>query len=217
MPLFADGISKYLISKSIEVEIWTSGRKGGFFLSLSKWVQYFDQFIVFPLVVRFKLLTERPGVLYVFSDQALGPWVPMVSKLPHVIHCHDLMALKSALGKISENPTSFTGRVYQKFIRRGFQKGKHFISISNQTQEDLIRFGGIDKERSDVVYNGLNFPYRQQDRNAAFQMIFLAGILSEDTGCLLHVGGGQWYKNTHGIIKIYSEYCHKVDTPKPLV
>jgi len=89
---------------------------------------------------------------------ALGPWVPVVRDRPHVVHVHDLLALRSALGEIPENPTSITGRIYQRYIRRGFQKARHFVSISRKTQADLHRVGGVSAITSEVVYNGLNFP-----------------------------------------------------------
>ena len=33
---------------------------------------------------------------------------------------------------------------------------------------------------------------------------------------LLHVGGGQWYKNLPGVIHLYAHYAAQVDTPLPL-
>ena len=97
--------------------------------------------------------------LFVFCDQALGPWVPLVSDRPHVVHVHDLLALRSALGDVPENRTALPGRIYQRYIRRGFRQARHFICISRKTSEDLRRFGGIFGSDVDVVYNGLNHPY----------------------------------------------------------
>jgi glycosyltransferase involved in cell wall biosynthesis len=220
MPRFAKMIADYLEKQGISYNIWTPEP---FFYKLAskskltKWLGYLDQYIVFPLKVRLRLIKEPKDTLFVFCDQALGPWVPLVADRPHVIHCHDFMALKSSLGLHLENPTSSTGKLYQKFIRRGFEKGKNFISISNRTKDDLYKYSKIKADKSEVVYNGLNYHYKQQERHEAFQRIILAGVMTEDTGCLLHVGAGQWYKNTEGIIKLYAQYCTKVTKALPLI
>jgi len=44
--------------------------------------------------------SQAKDTLFVFCDQALGPWVPVVRDRPHVVHVHDLLALRSALGEI---------------------------------------------------------------------------------------------------------------------
>src|SRR5262245_46794200 len=84
--------------------------------SVKKWLGYVDQYIVFPNQIKKKLKTYPKDTLFVFTDQALGPWVPVVAGRPHVIHCHDFMALRSSLGEIQENPTSWTGKQYQALI-----------------------------------------------------------------------------------------------------
>lgn len=188
---------------------------------LSKWAGYIDQYILFPRWVRKQLKKQASDILYVFADQALGPWVPLVNHLPHVVHVHDLLALRSALGDIPENPTSFTGKVYQNYIRHGFRQAKHFISISNKTRDDLHRFGRASDKSSVVVYNGLNYPYAPMSSEQALDCLLHAGLPATPNGMLLHLGGSQWYKNLAGVIALYGEYvrlhCAQSDTaPLPL-
>jgi len=171
---------------------------------LAKWAGYVDQYIAFPRELRPRLAQDPEDTLYVFCDQALGPWVPLVAGRPHVVHCHDLLALRSALGQVPENPTSITGRAYQRYIRAGFRQARHFISISARTRDDLHRFGAVDALTSEVVYNGLNFDYRRLEPQAAAQVLQAAGLRVGAAGFLLHVGGGQWYKNTAGVLAIYA-------------
>ena len=108
----------------------------------SKWAGYIDQYILFPRWVRKQLKKQSAGTLYVFADQALGPWVPLVKHLPNVVHVHDLLALRSALGYIPENPTSLTGKLYQRYIRRGFKQAKHFTyvnTVAPSSKEGIIQ------------------------------------------------------------------------------
>ncbi len=176
---------------------------------LSKWAGYVDQYLLFPRLMRSAMRNDPPDTLYVFCDQALGPWIPNAAHRPHVVHCHDLLALRSALGDVPENPTSFTGRVYQRYIRRGFRHARHFISISQKSRADLHSFGEIRPVTSEVVYNGLNYPFRPLSPDAARQVLRQAGLEPGLNGCLLHIGGGQWYKNSVGVIRLYASYVHQ--------
>ena len=180
---------------------------------LAKWFGYFDQYIIFPLLVKVRLFWTPKDVLFVFCDQALGPWVPLVKNRTHIIHAHDLLALRSALGLIPENKTSFSGVIYQKYIRRGFSKGKNFISVSNKTREDLHVHGNVNPDVSEVVYNGLNFPYQRTPRHQAIEILKANGLNVPEAGFLLHVGGSQWYKNSVGVITLYGEYLRSGGRP----
>ena len=172
----------------------------------AKWAGYIDQFVLFPRAQRRAITADPPETLYVFCDQALGPWVPLVRARPHVVHCLDLLALRSALGLIPENPTSWTGRLYQRFIRAGFRHGRHFIAISEKSREDLHRFGGLQPQTSEVVYLGQNYPYSALPRDVALQRLAIAGLHVPQCGLVLHVGGGQWYKNSTGVVALYAHY-----------
>ncbi len=174
---------------------------------LAKWAGYVDQYLLFPPRMRAAMRQDPADTLYVFCDQALGPWVPNAAARPHVVHCHDLLALRSALGDIPENPTSFTGRLYQRYIRAGFRQARHFISISKRTRSDLQAFAGAPEGLSEVVYNGLNYPFRPLEPAVARALLAAAGLPADERGCLLHVGGGQWYKNTAGVVHLYAAHA----------
>jgi len=219
MPRFARMLQEAYLARGHQVAFWSPSSRCHKLLShtrLAKWAGYVDQYILFPLEVRWKLRTQPTATLFVFCDQALGPWVPLVKRRPHVVHAHDLLALRSALGSIPENPTSASGRIYQQFIRRGFQTAQRFICISEKTKKDLQDFGHIAPERCDVAYNGLNYPYQPMPVAEAKQQLQKAGLPATTEGMLLHVGGNQWYKNTDGIIHLYAQYAKSQAHPLPL-
>lgn len=188
------------------VHRWASNAALPALARLAKWAGYVDQFILFPGEQRRAIAADPPDTLYVFCDQALGPWVPLVRDRPHVVHCLDLLALRSALGLIPENPTSWTGRLYQRYIRAGFRHGRHFIAISAKSREDLHRYGGLRPQTSEVVYLGQNHPYQAVPRDTAVERLAAVGLCAPATGLLLHVGGGQWYKNSAGVLAMYAHY-----------
>ena len=219
MPRFARMLEDAYHARGHQVKVWSPQAKAYALLPkgrLSKWAGYIDQYILFPLWVRQQLKTQPANTLYVFCDQALGPWVPLVKSKPHVVHVHDLLALRSALGDIPENPTQWSGRVYQRYIRQGFKQAKHFISISKKTRDDLHHFGEVSPVTSEVVYNGLNYPYAPMLQSDAIAVLKQAGLPVKPEGMLLHLGGSQWYKNLAGVVRLYIEYAKSEAKPLPL-
>jgi len=184
---------------------------------LKKWLGYIDQYLIFPAEVKKRIKNLSSKTLFVFTDHALGPWVPLVADRPHVIHCHDFLAQRSANDEIEEHRTSNIGKAYQKIIRKGYSQGKYFISVSKKTREDLHTFLNRTPIISEVVYNGLNRTFAPGDvKKIRSAMSHETGInLTE--GYLLHVGGNQWYKNRIGVIEIYNTWRENYQINLPLL
>ena len=185
--------------------------------SLKKWMGYIDQFLVFPRQVKQKIKKSPPDTVFVFTDHALGPWVPLVASRKHIIHCHDFLAQKSAAGTIPQNVTGWSGKKYQAFIRNGYSKGKNFISISHHTQDDLHHFLQRKPVISEVIYNAVNPFYRVVNKADALQKLEKKTSIALQNGFLLHVGGNQWYKNRTGVVQLYSKWRKQYSTPIPLL
>lgn len=220
MPRFAAMLSEGMKERGHEVEIWSPQPKF-FKLSsigpLKKWLGYIDQFVVFPSELKKRLKRYPPDTLFVFADHALGPWVPLVKDRNHVIHCHDFLAQRSARKEITENPTGFTGRVYQNFIWRGYSKGKNFISVSNKTDQELLQFLAAEPQLHEVVYNGLNRPFEILDAIEARVLMSKITGLDLSEGYILHIGGNQWYKNRLGVIEVYESWRKLSNNKLPLL
>jgi len=220
MPRYANMLLKGMIDKGHQVEVWSPKArfyKLAFMKNLEKWLGYIDQYIVFPLEIKWKLLQSSKDTLFVFADQALGPWVPFVKNRKHVVHCHDFLALKSALGMIPENPTSFSGKQYQNYIRNGFSKGKYFISISKKTQQDLHELHKGEILSSSVCYNGLNRPFEALSPTESRSLLEAKLKISLSDGYIMHIGGNQYYKNRKGVVEIYDSWRNINDKKIPLI
>ena len=222
MPRFARMLSNGMAERGHSVDVWFPLpvlSKLSQNLFIKKWLGYVDQYVIFPRRLR-KLLKQVPAdTLFIFTDQALGPWVPLVTDRPHVIHCHDFIALQSALGEIPENRTGWTGTQYQKLIRRGFSAGKNFISVSNKTRLDLHRFLPAPPAISEVVYNGLHRAFYPENLVTARNAFSKRTNTDLNSGYVLHVGGNIWYKNKLGVIEIYDAWraISKVSLPLVLI
>ena len=221
MPRFAGMIVDGMRERGHRAEIWrpvdclsaSSMARGG----MRKWLGYADDYLLFPRVLQYGLLRLRKEgrqPMVVCADQALGMLVPSFRDMPHVIHCHDFLAQRSVLGEFGENPTGWSGRIYQKLIRRGYRRGGAFLSISEATQQDLHRFLGSAPEFSEVVYNGLNAHYAPMEREEAWSVF--RPHAGEDVRAILHVGGNQWYKNRAGAVAIYQALFERDPNPPVL-
>ncbi|MVN77243.1 glycosyltransferase [Hymenobacter sp. HMF4947] len=220
MPRFARMLADGMQQRGHQVEMWAPQSR--FFKlpvsgSLKKWLGYIDQYLLFPVEVRKRLKAHTSDSLFVFTDQALGPWVPLVADRPHVIHCHDFMAQHSALGKIPGNSTSWTGRHYQDMIRKGYSRGKNFISVSNKTRVDLQESLLSVPSHSEVVYNGLNSSLKFYEPSLARETFGKKIALELTSGYLLHVGGNQWYKNRKGVVQLYEAWRALSNSKLPLI
>ena len=209
MPRFAQMLADGMRARGHEVAIWAPEAMFSRLpapRSLKKWLGYVDQYLVFPSAVRRRLRQYPATTLFSFTDQALGPWVPLLRGRPRVVHCHDFLAQRSMLGEIPENPPGWSGQQYQTYIRRGYAEGQHFISVSQRTQEDLHRFLPAPPQRSDVVYNGLNQSFAPQNVAAVRAQLSQQTGVDLAAGYLLHVGGNHFYKNRVGVVEIYNAW-----------
>jgi glycosyltransferase involved in cell wall biosynthesis len=184
---------------------------------ISKWLSYFDQFILFRLQLWCLARSLAPRTLCVFSDQALGPWIPALKQHPHVVHVHDLLALQAAQGRQPFHHLSLSGRLYQRWIRSGFRQARYFLSVSAATQQALTAELQQQPRLNAVLLNPL--PPRFRSVPPAEAAAELAAAIPElgATTFLLHIGT-VWYKNRQGVLAIWEQLCSlTTSTPPALV
>lgn len=210
MDRFAAMIREGMRERGHEVQLWTppavlvrlSTRPG-----LRKWLGYVDQYLLFPAWAWWRLRREGAGALAVLTDHSLGMWMWLLHRRPHVIHCHDFIAQRTAAGEFPGRQLSASGRLYQALILRGIGLGRDFVAVSEKTAHDLLRLHPGQRPRVRVVHNGLNYPFRPLAPDVAMRMLRVAGIDGIEPGMLVHIGGNQWYKNREGVLALYHAYC----------
>ncbi|MGO4331250.1 glycosyltransferase [Cupriavidus sp. 2TAF22] len=215
MDRFAAMIVEGMRARGHQAELWRPAavmcrlpaREG-----LSKWLGYIDQYILFPMVALWRLRRVDKDVLLVLADHALGIWMPLLRNRPHVVHCHDFIALRTLAGEFPEHGLSRSGRTYQQLIRWGLTQAKAFVTVSNKTMRDLRRLHPCPPEAAWVVYNGMNYPFRRVGTTQALACLQRAGVAADAQGMLVHIGGNQWYKNREGVLALYLAYCRKCRT-----
>lgn len=178
----------------------------------AKFVGYIDKFLLFPRRVRTRLRRERrPDVVHIL-DHANAVYAPLFAGRPLLATCHDLLQIRAARGEIVEHQVSSLGRRYQSWILKHIARLPRVVTPSTETAIHLRRLTRLSPQQISVIPMALNFPYRRIAPAAARLVVgkmlrernLPPGLLEHgERGFVLNVGGGQWYKNRQGLLKIY--------------
>lgn len=209
MRLFADSLCEGLRSKGHEAAVIRPEALFGRMMTsgsgMGKWLGYLDKFFLFP--ARLKKSALEYDLIHV-CDHSNAFYIRYLAGRPHLVTCHDLIAVRAALGEFPEYRTKWSGRCLQWMIKSGIKMSMHIVCVSENTRSDLLRLGGVDSGRVSLIYNGFNYSYETVDRVAGLRILIESGI-SIDSPFLLHVGGDKWYKNIKGALEIYSQLIRK--------
>jgi glycosyltransferase involved in cell wall biosynthesis len=178
-------------------------RKG----ALAKWMAYVDKYILFPPGLRMRLSAigrKYPGrkIVVHICDHSNAVYAPLARRLfPVLVTCHDLLAVRGALGEDTDCPASGFGKLLQAAILRGLGQATAVACVSHATQSDLVRLGGPGlAARSQVIPSALNYPYRILSREEASGGLRRAGIDLPYHGFVLHVGSALRRKNREALL-----------------
>ena len=185
---------------------------------VGKWLGYLDKFVIFPFLLRVavrRLRREqdrRPGARFIvhICDHSNSPYTAWLHDTPHLVTCHDLLAVRAAHGEFPQARTGSSGRILQRWIVRGLSNARMIVCDSLATESDVRRLVPGRQGKIRTIPIALNHPYRPMSREAALSYFeklrgqnASARFFSPDGSYILHVGGNQWYKNRLGVVQIY--------------
>jgi glycosyltransferase involved in cell wall biosynthesis len=179
--------------------------------SVRKWLGYLDKFVFYPS--KLSSIKTDFDVVHI-CDHSNAMYVKYLVDVPHVVTCHDVLAIRSALGEIPQNPVSATGRKFQALILAGLKIAERIVCVSENTRIELLRVTGRNPSSATVTYLSLNFPYSPAERDAALVRLHKLGFDAR-TPYLVHVGGTVWYKNKLGVLQIFNQ-LQKLIAPSPM-
>src|SRR5256885_15991522 len=138
---------------------------------VGKWLAYIDKFVLFPRKLRSTIAQEKPAIVHIcdHSNAMYGA----INGAPVVVTCHDLIAVRSALGEQLHCPVSFTGKLLQRWILRSLRRADTVVCVSSATREDAERLVSRNtaSPKLEVVANGLNYPYRKLPKSEAWSRL----------------------------------------------
>ena len=197
--LTAAGISAELIQPS---PFFGRFRYAGNFVA--KWLAYFDKFVLFPRTLA-KKLRERPAVVHI-CDHSNAMYARAIDGVPVVVTCHDLLAVRGALGEQTETPASATGKRLQRWIVRGLESSTAIACVSHATLADARRLIARDhgKPTLEQITLGLSFPYRMLRPEETRAQLAPISALADGAQFVLHVGSNLARKNREGVLRIFA-------------
>jgi glycosyltransferase involved in cell wall biosynthesis len=170
-----------------------------------KWVGYVDKYWAGTGDIR--RVAQDADVVHV-CDHANSVYIPRNPQHPYVVTCHDLLAVRGALGEDTDCPASGLGRYLQLAILRGLRRAHVVACVSRATLTDAQRLLGPDfAGQLRLVPNGLNYPYRRLDEEESRRRLAAVRGLTGHSPFILHVGNDQLRKNRAGVLRAFARIC----------
>jgi len=181
---------------------------------LGKWLGYLDKYVLFPFFLRGRIRRQKKvakaeGTFLVhICDQGNAVYTPWLQDVPHLVTCHDVMAIQVARGLVTGLKTGWTGRLLQDWILSGFRRAAYVVCVTEETRNDLLALVPELGTRSRTLESPLNYPYAPMPMAEATAQLSSLGLEAQfqpgRDRFIFHVGGNQWYKNRDGLIRIYA-------------
>lgn len=203
MRRYAELLQSELSNKSHSVELLSPpvifGKLGAGPSGIGKWIGYLDKYVLFPFFLKWKLKrSPKPTVVHI-CDHSNAIYTPHLSKVPHLVTCHDLFAVRSARGEFQQNQLRRSGRTLQAIILKGLKQSQCIVSISEATNEDVARIVSPASASTHIIPNPIQEVFLKEtaetNSSTAIQL---------NSPFVLHVGNDSWYKNRGAAVRIYA-------------
>ena len=171
---------------------------------LGKWFGYIDRFLIFPCHLR--TAAAKADLIHI-CDHGSAMFAFRVKNKPVLVTCHDLLAVRGALGEIPELRPSLFGHLLQLWIRGGIRRATKVACVSQFTLDDARRIlGGSNLCK---VLNGLNYPFQPLDAAEVDQR--LSGLPGIGQPFIVHVGSSHPRKNRDGVLRVFAAAAKQSD------
>jgi glycosyltransferase involved in cell wall biosynthesis len=174
---------------------------GGF---VGKWLAYIDKFVLFPLQLR-RRLDSAPALVHI-CDHSNAMYARHIRDVPVVATCHDLLAVRGALGEPTDCPATVTGKWLQRWIVAGLEKVNVVVCDSQATLTDARRLVTCrdGTPRLEMVTLGLSYPYHLLPPEEARARLAAAREIDPHVPFVIHVGSNLRRKNREGVLRIFA-------------
>lgn len=221
MERFAQMLSDGYRNAGVQTMIWRPIVFFGTFFKttsgLGKWIGYFDKWILFPIILSWRLQKKKfnnPSVRFIVCDHSNAPYLRLLPKERAAITCHDALAIRGAFGYADAYcPASPAGVILQKWILHRLQEAGTIIATTQLTIDHLTELSagkGIDKKNCHIIPLAFNADFKRIERVEKDRLLATVG-LNPNSSFLLHVGSALPRKNRKLLIDMVAALGERWD------
>ena len=216
MERFTQMLKSGFEKENIPVDIWYPtvffGKLSKSTLSgFGKWLGYLDKWLLFSILLRLKRSSNK-NVRYHICDHSNAAYIPHLPKRRTSITCHDVLAIRGALGfKDAYCPASSTGVILQKWILKNLLSADKIVAVSQFTLNQLIALNkGVAKPGWTVVHNGFNAGFKKLESSEWQSILKNNGQESLiNNSYIIHVGSNLQRKNRKMLLNMVASLGEK--------
>lgn len=177
---------------------------------IGKWMAYIDKYVLFPATLsracnEASRSSARP-VLHI-CDHSNAVYAKSRSRIRTLVTCHDLGAVRGALGEATECPASQMGQLLQRWIATGLGRADLIACDSTATRHDVERLVRTDRgkvPKTRTILLGQNAPYHRLTDEETTSRLQDAAPQLLDRPFVLNVGSSLARKNREGVLRIFA-------------
>jgi glycosyltransferase involved in cell wall biosynthesis len=177
-----------------------------------KWIGYLNKFALFLPELR---RAARNADLVHVCDHSNAMYIPWLAGRPHLITCHDVIAIRAARGLEGPPNVGMAGRVFQHLILRCLRQAQRIVCDSDLTSDQLLDLAPETQGRSSVVPIALSFEFRPASPAEIRTELAAAGI--GNSPYLIHVGSALPRKNRGHAVRVLAALRREHDVPLRLI
>lgn len=209
MQIWANALHRELLARGMDARLISPkpvfGRIAPSAVGFGKWLGYIDRFLLFPS--RLRVAASSMDVVHL-CDHGSAMFALKVKDKPVLVTCHDMLAVRGALGEIEEMQASAFGGSLQRWICKGLRHATRVACVSQFTLDDAARILGRSQNLCKVL-NGLNYPFKQLESAETDRR--LARIPAIRGPFVVHVGSNHARKNRDGVLRIFANAAGQTD------
>lgn len=183
------------------------GQVGRYFPRALKWLAYIDKLLVFPPLLK---AAERNADIVHICDHSNALYIPHDKLVPHVVTCHDLLAVRGSLGEQTDCPASSLGKWLQRWILRGLMRADTVACASTATLVDARR---LLPGRScfEVLPLALRYNLKPISESECARRLAEIRGLDSNVPFVFHVGSSQPRKNREGVLSVFAKVRERLN------
>ncbi|MGZ0706806.1 glycosyltransferase [Coraliomargarita sp. W4R53] len=216
MQRFTEQLAQGLRQHGFQIDIFRPpviiGKLGAKTHGYGKWLGYIDKYILAPIFLRRAIgRLPKPRIVHI-CDHSNAIYTSSVAKETHLVTCHDLLAVRSALGEIPQNRLRVSGKKQQDMILKGLQSSRCIASVSAATRDDVQRIIGAHSNWAHLIPNALDDAFIAAARTPRLDLQEALPNplkLPDDSEIYVHIGGEKWYKNRAAVLRIFASIAVK--------